>query len=113
MYGAASSAWAEGALRISTGAAGPEAEIQRIQRTYFAQPGDTPAVVEFKRGMREMYDRAIQASLGKDTSTQGSLVLPEDFAKQYAAENPPPADLPTTGASGNKTKSGVSWSVAP
>jgi hypothetical protein len=68
--------------------------------------------VEFKRGMREMYDRAIQASLGKDTSGQGSLVLPEDFAEQYKAEVPAPAELPT-GSGGSKTKSGVTWSIAP
>lgn len=111
MYASASSAWAEGALRISTGAAATEPEIQRIQKTYFAQPGDTPAVVEFKRGMRDMYDRAIQASLGKDTSGQGSLVLPEEFAKAYTSANPPPAALPVPG--GNKTASGVEWSIAP
>ena len=107
MYASASSAWAEGALRISTGAAATEPEIQRIQKTYFAQPGDTPAVVEFKRGMRDMYDRAIQASLGKDTSGQGSLVLPEEFAKAYTSANPPPAALPVDGGSDMPPPPGV------
>ena len=103
IYSAASSAWAEGALRISTGAAATEPEIQRIQKTYFAVPGDTPAVVEFKKGMREMYSRAISASLGNDVSGQGTLVLPDDFAKKYMAINPPPADLPVPGATPSGT----------
>jgi hypothetical protein len=93
IYNTAAAAWAEGALRISTGAAATEPEIQRITRTYFAVAGDTPNVIEFKRSMREMYSRAINASLGYDTSGQGTLVLPDAFAEQYMSENPPPADI--------------------
>jgi hypothetical protein len=100
IYNTAAAAWAEGALRISTGAAATEPEIQRITRTYFAVAGDTPNVIEFKRSMREMYSRAINASLGYDTSGQGTLVLPDAFAEQYMSENPPPADMdaPASGA---------------
>lgn len=93
LYSAGSAAWAEGALRISTGAAATEPEIQRIQRTYFAQPGDTPNVIAFKRGMREMYSRAIRASLGENIEGAGTLELPEEFAKKYMKTNPPPADM--------------------
>lgn len=93
MYAAAASSWAEGALRISTGAAATEPEIERITRTYFAQPGDTPNVIAFKKGMRDMYSRAIESSLGGDVSGKGTLTLPEDFAKKYMAENPPPSEL--------------------
>lgn len=79
MYSAASSAWSEGALRISTGQAATQPEIERVVRTYFAQPGDTPATVEFKRNLRAMYERAIRRSLG-DKSVAGALMLPQDFA---------------------------------
>lgn len=82
IYQSAASAWAEGALRISTGAAATQPEIERNMKTYFAQPGDTPTVVEFKRNMRAMYDRAIQASLGNQMDAP-SLVLPDQFAAMY------------------------------
>jgi hypothetical protein len=80
IYTSASKAWAEGALRISTGSAGPASEIDRLVATYFAQPGDTPVTIEFKRSMREMYSRAIRKSLG-ETGVSGELVLPLDFAE--------------------------------
>ena len=81
-------------MRISTGAAATEPEVQRIKQTYFAQPGDTPNVIAFKKGMREMYSRAISASLGNANEGGATLVLPEDFAIKYKTANPPPADLP-------------------
>lgn len=107
MYGAAASAWAEGALRISTGAAATEPEIQRITKTYFAQPGDTPNVVAFKKSMRDAYTRAINASLGQDVSGQGTLTLPENFAAQYQAENPPPAFVANPTITSTAEKNGV------
>lgn len=96
IYDAGAAAWAEGALRISTGAAATEPEIARVKNTYFAQPGDTPNVVEFKRQMREMYSRAIQASLGNPAAGGDTLTLPEDFAKRYMSTNPMPSDTSTT-----------------
>lgn len=89
IYQAAATAWAEGALRITTGAAATDPEIQRNLRVYFAQPGDTPATVAFKAQMRAMFERSIQASLGRDISGQGALALPEDFAAQAVANAPP------------------------
>lgn len=79
IYSASSAAWAEGALRIATGAAATQPEIERTQRTYFAVPGDTPATIQFKSQMREMYSRAIDAALGN--AVEGGLVLPDAFAK--------------------------------
>ena len=79
MYSTAASAWAEGALRISTGAAATQPEIERIVKVYFAQPGDTPQTVAFKASMRQMYDRAVNNALGKPNGG-GSLMLPSDFA---------------------------------
>ncbi len=79
MYSTAASAWAEGALRISTGAAATQPEIDRLVKTYFAQPGDTPQTVAFKASMRQMYDRAVNNALGKPNG-DGSLMLPSEFA---------------------------------
>lgn len=109
-YKAAASAWAEGALRISTGAAATPEEIQRNLQTYFAQPGDTPSTVAFKAKMRDMYDRAVLAAQGKpDSGERLSLPTPTEFAEQVISG----AAATATGAGGSKTKSGVTWSIAP
>ena len=89
LYKSNATAWAEGALRISTGAAATEPEIQRNLETYFAQPGDTPMTVAYKAQMREMYNRSIQRSLGRDPGDE-KLPLPSEFAAQFAAQQPPP-----------------------
>lgn len=81
IYQSAATAWAEGALRIATGAAATPEEMERTKKAYFAQPGDTPNTIAFKAQMREMYNRAIDRSLGKETS--GALPKPGDFAKTF------------------------------
>lgn len=86
IYQSAAAAWAEGALRIATGAAATQPEIERTVRTYFAQPGDRPETITFKAQMRGMYDRAIQAALG-DPNVEGSLQLPSDFFDAATADN--------------------------
>lgn len=88
MYKAAASAWAEGALRISTGAAATEPEIQRLLATYFAVPGDTPETVSFKAQLRNMYGGAVNNALGS-TDSGVELPLPSEFAKQATG-----ADIP-------------------
>lgn len=85
MYDAAASAWAEGALRIATGAAATPEEMQRTKRAYFAQPGDTPATIQFKAEMRGMYDRSIQRGLG-NRNVDGSLPLPSEFMRQFSGD---------------------------
>lgn len=92
IYNSAATAWAEGALRIATGAAATPEEMERTKRAYFAQPGDTPNTIEFKAQMREMYNRAIQRSLGQETS--GALPKPSEFAQQIS---------PTGGTGGQST----------
>lgn len=87
MYSSAAKAWADGALRLSTGSAATEPEIERVVATYFAVPGDTPATIEFKRSMRAMYERAIKRSLGEN-SVPGQLMLPADFAGIVAPQEP-------------------------
>jgi hypothetical protein len=80
MYSTAAAAWAEGALRIATGAAATQPEIERNIKTYFAQPGDTPQTVAFKAKMREMYARAVSNALGQPDSGE-RLPTPSEFAK--------------------------------
>ena len=97
IYNVAAAAWAEGALRIATGAAAQDDEIKRTVRTYFAQPGDTPQTVQFKNQMRAMYERAIQKSLGART-VDGQLSLPADFAASIAGDTAAPATSIPSGA---------------
>jgi hypothetical protein len=89
IYTTAASAWAEGALRIATGAAATQPEIDRNIKTYFAQPGDTPQTVAFKSQMREMYDRAVNGALGQaPTGESLPIPTPEDFARQQFPNAP-------------------------
>ena len=115
IYNSASSAWAEGALRLATGAAAPPQEVDRIQKTYFAAPGDTPTVIGFKSDMRDMYSRSIQRALGEG-DVQGTLQTPQQFAADLkssitvpvtvTATSPPGVDIgPTDAADGTTAKS--------
>jgi hypothetical protein len=97
MYSTAAAAWAEGALRISTGAAATQPEIDRIVKVYFAQPGDTPETVAFKSRMREMYDRAVNNALGKPNGG-GQLMLPDDFATGVMGTTATPSGAPAPGS---------------
>ena len=75
-YEAASRAWAEGALRLQTGAAATADEIQRTRYTYFARPGDTPNTIALKRDLRRAFTDTI---LGL-TGNTGVLVSPVSSA---------------------------------
>lgn len=113
MYNAAATAWAEGALRIATGAAATPEEMERTKKAYFAQPGDTPLTVAFKAQMREMYNRAVQRGLGENVDA--TLPKPSEFIKQAAgAATTGKADRvePSPERFGrNRTSSGVQWSI--
>ena len=88
MYTTAAAAWAEGALRIATGAAAQQSEIERNIKTYFAQPGDTPQTVAFKSQMREMYNRAVNGALGQaPTGDSLPVPTPEEFMKEADGPN--------------------------
>jgi len=83
IYNAAAEAWAEGALRIATGAAATPDEKASVRDTYFAKPGDTPETIAFKNDMRKTYEEAINASLGRPTGYQ--LPVPQVFAADPSA----------------------------
>lgn len=89
IYNSAAAAWAEGALRIATGAAAQDAEIQRMVRTYFATPGDTPETVAFKRKMRDMYGRSIGLAQG-DAPSDERLTVPGDAPAEAAPQTSVP-----------------------
>jgi len=110
MYTTAASAWAEGALRISTGAAATQPEIDRLVKTYFAQPGDTPQTVAFKASMRQMYDRAVNNALGKPNG-DGSLMLPSDFAAVVGDQTGAPA--PSSAQPGGVLKFDANGNIIP
>jgi hypothetical protein len=89
MYNAAGNAWAESALRLATGAAATPQEYDRIKGMYFAQIGDTPETIEFKRVMRENYENVLGATLEGDIDAD----LPDPLAyavEQFYAERDEP-----------------------
>ncbi len=93
IYNAAATQWAEGALRIATGAAATPEEMERTKRAYFAQPGDIPMTVAYKAQMRESYARAIRRSLG-ERNVEGGLPSPSEFRKQFEDVNGTPEETP-------------------
>ncbi len=101
-YQALSSAWAEGVLRIQTGAAATQPEIERVQTTYFPRPGDDADTVKLKRAMRDAYQVSIDAALGGEVP-QGTPD-PMVFAIDYMRRNKP-AGTPAPGDIGNGIQS--------
>lgn len=69
-YETAARAWGEGVLRIQTGAAATQPEIQRVFETYFAQPGDQPEDIAFKRELRTAFAESIGIAGG------GAVAIP-------------------------------------
>lgn len=65
LYRQAQRAFTEARLRKESGAAIPPAEYENDARTYFAEPGDAPAVVERKRKSRQAVLEGLKFSAGK------------------------------------------------
>lgn len=84
IYDASAGMWSEAALRIATGAAATAGEVARIRSTYFATVGDTPLTVAWKLELRNAFERAMRASLGKPTGE--ALPDPREFADRFAAD---------------------------
>lgn len=66
-YRQAQEQWAEAFLRIKTGAAATQDEVDRNIRTFFPQIGDSAAVIEQKRRMREKAEQDVKAMGGTAT----------------------------------------------
>ena len=65
LYQQAQRAFTEARLRKDSGAAIPEYEFENDRRMYFAQPGDTKAVIEQKRKSRETAMSALRRSAAR------------------------------------------------
>lgn len=64
-YRQAQRAFTEARLRKESGAAVPESEYENDARTYFAQPGDSPEVLDQKRAARERVLNGMGYASGK------------------------------------------------
>lgn len=98
-YQAAAAAWSEGALRLATGAAATAPEIERVRTTYFAQPGDSPETVTFKRRLREAYQQALVAASAGGFQPGTSQLPPDPLGFADQAETP--AQQPAPDATAN------------
>lgn len=78
-YNAAKNAWAEGVLRIQTGAAATQPEIDRVSNTYFASVGDDANTIAFKRQLREAYANSLGLA-------SGGLVNPNEMANSILGQ---------------------------
>jgi hypothetical protein len=64
--------WSESFLRVKTGAAATEPEVELNNKTFFPQLGDSPAVINQKRQMRVQAEHDVlnMAGAGRDHATQ-------------------------------------------
>ena len=64
--------WSESFLRVKTGAAATEPEVELNNKTFFPQLGDSPAVINQKRQMRVQAEQDVlnMAGAGRDLATQ-------------------------------------------
>ena len=63
--------WAEGVLRIQTGAAATQPEIERVMETYFPVPGDTENTVRQKSQQRDAFARSLVVASGGNLDAPG------------------------------------------
>ena len=113
-YQSAQRQWAEGILRIQTGAAATEPEINRVINTYFPQAGDDPQTVRFKRQQRRGASTAIKTAgqgrfgeaPGTDFSDFGAAAAPDPFAVQGGQSVRPATPAAGTVQSGYRFKGG-------
>lgn len=70
-YEALKRQWAEGVLRLQTGAAATEPEIVRVLQTYFPIPGDTRETMMQKRIQRDAFARSLSAATGGTFTAPG------------------------------------------
>jgi hypothetical protein len=91
MYEASAGAWSESALRLATGAAATPQEYDRIRGMYFAQAGDSPETINFKRKMRESYQGVLSATLtGGELPPSPLTFAVEQFYNQGSEPAPSP-----------------------
>ena len=109
-YEALQRQWAEGVLRIQTGAAATQDEINRVMETYFPQPGDTLDTVRQKSQQRDIFARALvpasggniaapggasdRAGIGGGVTAQSVATMDQTQLNEYIAQTPL-SEIPT------------------
>ena len=81
----AEAAWVGAYLRDESGAAIPNDEREGFAKDYFPRPGDTPAVVENKRNLREEKMKAIRREAGEEFTPKESQQKPTGLRERKAA----------------------------
>jgi type II secretory pathway pseudopilin PulG len=77
--------WSEAFLRVKTGAAATQGEVDRNIRTFFPQIGDTPEVIAQKARMRKQAEADVASMAGpaqQSTTTQPSSADLQELARQ-------------------------------
>jgi len=85
--------WAEGVLRIQTGAAATQDEIDRVMSTYFPQPGDTAETVAQKSQQRDAFARSLVPASGGNIEAPGGAGTRGRIGEAPAGGGVPQADL--------------------
>ncbi|WP_028955920.1 hypothetical protein [Sulfitobacter sp. 20_GPM-1509m] len=93
-YEALKRQWAEGVLRIQTGAAATEPEINRVLSTYFPRFGDDPQTVAQKRAQRDAFARSLVPASGGTMQAPGGASDRPDL-QGAAPSNGPQASEPS------------------
>ena len=101
-YEALKRQWAEGVLRIQTGAAATTDEVNRVMETYFPRIGDDPATIAQKRQQREAFARSLGPASGGEMEAPGGADTRPGIGQPAA---PPPAPSAAAPATGNYTQS--------
>lgn len=78
-YDVATQSWAQGILRLESGAAISAREESWYKKAFFAQPGDTPAVMRMKEKLRGSVEEAVG-------QLAGAGPLPEDLKQKIAGD---------------------------
>lgn len=77
--------WSEAFLRVKTGAAATQGEVDRNIRTFFPQVGDTPEVIAQKARMRKQAEADVASMAGpaqQNAGTQPSAANLQELARQ-------------------------------
>ena len=105
-YRQAQRQFTEARLRKDSGAAIPPAEYENDARTYFAQPGDTPATLERKKAARAVVLSALQREAGR--AYQDAYGVP-----QGAGVNVQSGPAPNLSGEPRRIGSDAEWSALP
>lgn len=90
IYRSAAYQWLDSAIRIRTGAAATNDEINRQYASMFPQPGDLPATVEYKRRARENFMRSVDEALKGVREPLAPPAGTDVFTPSAGAGTPPP-----------------------